>query len=174
MVRLEDATPHTMTVAQYMGLDIDDRTELIGGVVYDMSPPNMPHRHAVRVLARRLILGLAESYEVETENAVAIDGSNGIDAPEVDVAILRRRRYDTIPTAADAVALVEVSDSTYRDDRRTKMPLYVGAGVQTWIVNIPARRVERYEANDDGTIFGPGEEIEIVGVRIAVTDLLLD
>jgi hypothetical protein len=44
------------------------------------------------------------------------------------------------PTAADASASIEVSDSTYDDDRYPKIPLYVDAGVPAWIVNTKQRQ----------------------------------
>jgi hypothetical protein len=81
-----------------------------------------------------------------------------------------------MPTSDDAFAFIEVSDTTYGDDRRVKIPLYVNAGVPAWIVNISKRRVEHYADAADlalqhGRVFGTGETIEILGVPIAVAEL---
>ncbi len=54
---MDASRPHLLTVAEYMTADIEGRTELIGGVVYDVSPRNEPHRYAVRVLTKLLIQG---------------------------------------------------------------------------------------------------------------------
>jgi hypothetical protein len=47
MQLLGTARPHLFTVAEYMTLDSGDRTELLGGVIYDVSPRNEPRRYAV-------------------------------------------------------------------------------------------------------------------------------
>jgi len=41
---------HVFTVAEYMALDIPAHTELLGGVIYDVSPKNAPHGFAIRRL----------------------------------------------------------------------------------------------------------------------------
>ncbi len=176
MQLLEDSRPHLLTVAEYMTADIEGRTELIGGVVYDVSPRNEPHRYAVRVLTKLLIQGLGAAYAVQAQDAIAVPGWNGRDAPEVDVAVIADRYYDPMPTSTDAFALIEVSDTTYGDDRRVKIPLYVNAGVPAWIVNIPNRRLEFYGDADDlamehGRVFEDGDEIDILGVVIPVAKL---
>jgi hypothetical protein len=159
-----------------MTLDIDERTELLEGVIYEVSPRNEPYRYAVSRLGRALTLGLDARYIVRSQDAVAIAGWQGRDAPEVDVAVIRDEYYPTAPTAADAIALIEVSDTSYRLDRDYKIPLYVSAGVPSWIVCIPERRIEYYGAPSDldaahGITFLDGESIVVAGVRIDVSDL---
>jgi hypothetical protein len=141
---LEIAKPHLLTVAEYMTLDIEGRTELIGGVIYDVSPRNEPHRYAVRKLTEALVLGFARRYIVQVQDAVAVPGWQCRDAPEIDVAVIGDKFYRPGPTSADAFAFIEVADTTYIDDRNEKIPLYVSAGVPSWIINIPSRRVEFY------------------------------
>lgn len=176
MQLLRDARPHLMTVAEYMSSDINDRTELVGGIVYDVSPRNEPHRYAVRILTEFLVKGLGPAYAVQGQDAVAVSGWHGKDAPEVDVAIIARKYYDPMATAADAFAFIEVSDSTYRDDRRVKIPLYVNAGVPAWIVNIPARIVECYADVADlelehGKVANERDSFDVLGVVIPVAAL---
>jgi len=55
---VEHPPQHLLTVAEYMTLDTDDRTELLDGVIYDVSPRNESHRHAVRFLSEQLTRGL--------------------------------------------------------------------------------------------------------------------
>jgi Uma2 family endonuclease len=170
--------PHAFTVAEYMSLDTAVRTELLAGAVYEVSPRKEPHRHAVRELGRILNRGLPEAlYVVQVQDAVAVPGWDGRDAPEVDIAVLARKEYWPGPTSADAFAFVEVSDTTYAVDRGYKIPLYVNAGVAAWIVNLQQRQVEQYESAADlasphGRVRGEGDAFSILGVKIGVRDLL--
>lgn len=164
---------HLLTVQEYMTLSIEARTELLGGVIYDVAPRNEPHRYAVRKLVQVLSRGLGADYIVQSQDAVALSGWQGRDAPEVDVAILRDRLYDPGPTAADAAALIEVSDTTYEADRRVKIPLYVSAGVPSYIVNVTLRHIECYVSSADlerpnGTVFGEQDTLRILGVDVPV------
>ncbi len=171
--------PHAFTVAEFMSLDTAVRTELLAGAVYDVSPRNEPHRYAVRLLHEQLSRALPRAYVVQSQDAVAVPGWHGRDAPEIDVAVLERKRYRPGPTSADAFAFIEVSHTTYAVDRGYKIPLYAGAGVPAWIVNIDLRQVEFYGSPEDlvlehGQVFGERETFAILGVSIRVADLFDD
>jgi hypothetical protein len=172
-------TPHLLNVEEYMSLNTEARTELLGGVIYDVSPRNEPHRHAVRELNRALARGLEPEYIVQSQDAVAVPDWQGKDAPEIDVAVLRDKRYRPGPTVSDALAFIEVSDTTYRVDRNYKIPLYVNAGVPSYIVNIPLRQVECYGSPQDleakhGRILTERDTLEILGVAIPIAVLFHD
>jgi hypothetical protein len=172
-------TPHLFTVEEYMSLDTDARTELLGGVVYDVAPRYEPHRYAVQVLLRALVRGLDDRYAVRAADAVAVEGWKGRDAPEIDVAVLANTFYRRGPTANDASAFIEVSDTTYATDRGYKIPLYVRAGVPSWIVNVSLRQVECYATTQDldhphGQVFPTSTTFEVLGVPIRVADLFRD
>ncbi len=175
-----EIVPHAFTVAEFMSLDTAVRTELLAGVVCDVLPRKEPHRHAVRELGRILNRGLPEAqYVVQIQDAVAVPGWGGRDAPEIDIAVIARKRFHPGPTSTDAFAFVEVSHTTYAVDRGYKIPLYVGAGVPAWIVNIELRQVEFYESPEDlesahGRVFGEGRTFAILGVEIAVAELFDD
>jgi hypothetical protein len=177
MPDMHTPVPLLFTAEEYLKLDIPERTELLGGVIYEVSPRNEPHRYAVAALHDVLAFALHRSeYVVRSQDAVAVPGWGGRDAPEVDVAVLRRKRYDLGPTAADAIALIEVSDTTYAHDRSYKIPLYVAAGVEAWLVNIPARTVERYATFEDlgrphGFEYGEGQTFHVAGTPISVSEL---
>jgi hypothetical protein len=131
------------------------------------------------VLAKALNRGLPDSFSVRIQDPIAVSGWTGRDAPEVDIAVVAARRYIFTPAAPDASAFVEVADSTYggrRGDRRYRIPLYVRAGVPSWIVNLRTRRVECYASSSDlarphGREFGEGETFDVLGVSISVSDL---
>jgi hypothetical protein len=174
-----DKKPHPLTVEQYMALDIPERTELLGGVIYDVPPKHYPHAFAVANLTQIIARAIdVDKYFVHSQNPIAVNGWQGKDAPEIDVAVVAKKSYRRTPTAADSLAFVEVSDSTYRDDRGYKIPLYVKAGVPSWIVNIPLRQVELYESPLDlkrkhGRIIAIDGSFEILGMTIRVSDLFL-
>ncbi len=178
MEALLQSTRHAITVAEFMSSEMPERTELIDGIVYDVSPRNEPHTFAVRALNKRLVPHLDPDLVVQIENAVAVTGWHGTNAPEVDVAIIRDRAYDPMVTAADMIAFIEVSDTTYRDDRRVKIPMYVRTGVPTYLVNVRERRVECYLSEADlalpnGRIIDEDASVTIAGVTFAVAVLFI-
>jgi hypothetical protein len=164
-----------MTVEEYLDSNIEGRTELLGGIVYDVAARFEPHRYAVRKLTSVLAIGLqGRRYIVQPQDAVAVPHWKGKDAPEIDIAVLRDDFYRPIATSADAFAFIEVSDTTYESDRGYKIPLYVAAGVPSWIVNIPQRWVEFYGSPQDlalvnGHVFR--ETFDVLGVTIAVAGI---
>jgi len=174
--------PHLFTASEYMSLQTEARTELLAGVVYDVSPKHEPHNFAVTQLTTALIRGLSHAYQVRSQNPIIVSGWEGLDAPEIDVAVVAARRYQETPTAKDASAFVEVSSSTYGGkygDRLYKIPLYVRAGVPAWIVNIALRQVEFYASVEDldrehGRVFKIDETFDILGVAIPVKELFND
>jgi Uma2 family endonuclease len=172
-----EATLHLFTVEEYMALDIPGRTELLGGLIYDVSPMFEPHAHAVEVLNDELTSGLhGGPYRVRPQCPLAVQGWSGKWAPEVDLAVVKKANYTQTPAAADTLAFIEVSDSTYADDLKKKIPIYVGSGVPTWQVNVPKRRVEFYPTPlrlGNPQIFVEGDAFEILGIPIAVADLFL-
>jgi hypothetical protein len=173
-------TPHRFSVAEYMSLETERRTELLGGVIFDVSPKNEPHAYAVSTLAAALIRGFTGTPNaVRIQDPLAVLGWHGNEAPEVDLAIVRAAEYAVTPSARDTLGFIEVSDSTYGGkygDRRYKIPLYVNAGVPAWIVNIRLRQVEYYGCGADlelqhGIVSADGTDVEILGVSVPVASL---
>jgi len=181
-LREMERTPVRFSAEHYLRLDIEDRTELLGGVIYRVAPRNEPHSFAVATLARLLIRGLGDEYAVRIQDHVAVPDWRGKNAPEIDVAVLKRGFFDLGPTAAEACAFIEVAHTTYggrMGDRKYKIPLYVRTGVPSWIVNIAKRQVEYYATPDDlalphGHVATESEIIDILGVSIPVRDLFGD
>jgi len=167
--------PHLFTVAEYLQTNIPGRTELIEGVIYDVSPKNEPHVLAVSMLARALIRELGDEFLVRFQDPIAVSGWTGKNDPEIDVAVVENKPYRTRATEKDSFAFVEVSDTTYTDDRAEKIPLLVAGGVPTWHVNIPQRQVEFYPKGANpktpAQIFTDSEMVEILGVLIPVASL---
>jgi hypothetical protein len=162
------AVVHRFTAREYMKLDIEGRTELVEGVIYDVAARNDPHRLAVNRLSKQLQLALPQ-WQVQVRDAVAIPDWDGDNAPEPDIAVTKNDKY---PSAVDTAAIIEVSDKTYEWDRK-KDKLDTDAGIHSWIVNIGLQRVEFVRAHEDAmqAAFYGGEMFEVPGVSIAVRSL---
>ena len=144
--------PHRFTTADYFRmvaagiLTEDDRVELLGGQIVDMSPSNPPHAAAVGRVLRVFNRALRDDQTLSRDQSPL--NLEPYDAPEPDVALVRPRadEYTTgHPTAEAVLLVVEVSDSTLLTDRRVKLPLYAAAGLpEVWILNLQQDRLEVY------------------------------
>ena len=127
------------------------RVELIEGELVEKMSQGDSHIGCINKLNRLFTRGLDDDYIISIQNAVVI---NPYSAPEPDVAILRFREdyYSTGKARpADILLLIEVSDSTVRFDRQTKLPLYARAGIaESWIVNLPRKVLEVHRELKNG------------------------
>ena len=100
--------------------------------------------------------------------------------PEPDLVLLEPREDEyerSLPTAADVLLAVEVSDATVRFDLRTKAPLYAGCGVtELWVVDVNERVVHLFR--DPGpagyatsVTAGPGETARCVALPVAFVEV---
>jgi Uma2 family endonuclease len=155
--------------------------------VADMTK-NPPHIFAAGELDELLgDLVRGQGYFVQQEQPVVLGNRN---EPEPDLKCVRGRRRDYLgrkPTAADCPLVVEIADSSLRDDRVEMLQVYAAGGIPSyWIVNLPARRIDAYTgpsgpADPPGytehRAYGPDESVPVVldgrelG-RIAVRDVL--
>jgi Uma2 family endonuclease len=124
-----------------------DRVELIRGEIVTLSPPGRRHSAFVDNLNELLVLRLGGRALVRVQNPVVLDEYS---EPQPDLVLLRRRAVpykDADATADDVLLLIEVSDSSIRYDRTTKLRLYAEAGVpEYWIVDCTAETVEVYRS----------------------------
>ncbi len=88
--------------------------------------------------------------------------------PEPDVALADLTKYDgrRHPQPAEILLLIEVSDSTLKYDRSTKLALYAEAEIpEVWIVNLPNDIIEIHTKPGSGLyqltkIYQRGETLE--------------
>lgn len=157
----------------------DDRVELIAGVIVDMSPADGRHIAAVNRLNQRLGRQIGAEMLVSMQNPVVLSDDS---EPQPDIAILRDRLYDVVPTVEDIFLVIEVADSTLAYDRDVKLPLlYAPAGIpESWLFDLVNTRLERHsEPGPDGYRLvaraGRGESLTstvLPGVTLAVDTLL--
>lgn len=121
----------------------DDRVELLGGEILEMSPIDHPHAGCVNRLNQLFNSRAAGAYVVSVQNPVRLDDYS---EPEPDVALLRPRAdfySNAHPTPADVLLVVEVADTSFEYDLHVKLPLYARAGVaEVWLVDLQRGAVE--------------------------------
>lgn len=174
-------TYHRMGEAGIVGPQ--DRIELIDGEIIEMAPIGSPHLGAVAALTRLLTMTAPRGVIISVQHPVQLGDSS---EPEPDLALLRPRpdnyRTSPLPSAADVLLIVEVSDTSLRYDQEVKLPLYARHGIQElWIVDLAAGAVNVHRRPTEGRYADaarttPGDTIEPLatpGVRISVADILI-
>ena len=117
---------HRLTVTEFQRLGhegafpADARLELVDGEVREMSPIGVSHAWIVDQLSHALITQLPDYY-VRTQNPIDLDKYN---EPQPDLVVARRTPAFKLrhPLPPDILLVIEVSDSTLRQDRRQKIP----------------------------------------------------
>ncbi len=176
--------PHRLTVEEYyrmaeVGLLAHDaRVELIEGEIIDMAPIGSRHAEVVDRLGKRLHAATGEVATVGVQRPVRLDSRS---EPQPDLVLLKPRSYaNAHPTPRDVLLLIEVSDSTLRFDRDTKVALYARHGIaEVWLVDLvtPALHVFRHPSNnhyrDVTRIDAPGriQVTALPGIAVDLTGL---
>jgi Uma2 family endonuclease len=127
------------------------RVELIEGELIEKMTQGDFHISCINRLNRIFTRNLSDDFIVSVQNAIFI---NSYSAPKPDVVILRFREGFYAAGKAkpeDVLLVVEVSDSTVRYDRQTKMPLYARVGIrEAWLVNLPRKVLEVHRSPVNG------------------------
>jgi Uma2 family endonuclease len=161
-----------ITVAEYnaMGeagiLDPDERVELVDGLLIVPPPPQgAPHVSIILRLYHHFNARFGKRVLITSQMPVIVSERS---EPEPDFALVGWRDdfyASAIPTNADAVAIVEVSDTTLRMDRGRKRTVYARAGIpEYWIVNVRAKQIEIHrdpqgDAYAETHIAKPGDSV---------------
>lgn len=169
-----EAYEQMVTVGAFVGR----RVELVGGIVYEMSPQDSLHAAGLRCARQVLEEICPEGYEVDVQMPLSL----GLDSePEPDLAIVRLDPQNYVqghPTSAALV--VEVAHSSLRHDR-DKAEVYALAGIEDfWILNLVHQALEVYRQPVHGTyskhlVLRCGERISPLArpdMTLAVDDLL--
>jgi Uma2 family endonuclease len=119
-----------------------EKAEIIDGELIRHMTVGDRHAQVVDRLNRILVRGLPDEILVRVQNPVRLSDYN---EPEPDVLLADLTKYDGSrhPQPAETLLIIEVSDSTLKYDRDTKLALYAEAEIQeVWIVNLPYNIVE--------------------------------
>ncbi|HEX5166757.1 MAG TPA: Uma2 family endonuclease [Thermomicrobiales bacterium] len=147
-------TPYKFTAEAYHRLaevgilKPDDRVELIEGQIIVMAPVGDPHVNAVDRLNEVFVIAVAGKARVSVQNPVRLSQRS---EPEPDLLILRRESFGRAGRTEDVLALVEVSDTTLRYDRDTKLPLYARHAIPHVLnVDMTGGAIVHYFEPEDG------------------------
>lgn len=138
---------HSINVTEYVRMSEahvfahDARLELMDGEIVEMAPIGSAHAAVVDTLGT-LLRELAPAAILRVQGPLVL-GERSM--PQPDLILMRPRAdryYNSHPVAADALLVVEVSDTTLRYDMDVKRSLYARAGVaELWIVDIDRREL---------------------------------
>lgn len=119
-----------------------EKAEIIDGELVRTMTVGDRHAQIVDRLNRILVKGLADEILVRIQNPLRLTDYS---EPEPDVVLADLTKYDGSrhPRPAETLVVIEVSDSTLKYDRETKLSLYAEAEIQeVWIVNLPKDIIE--------------------------------
>jgi Uma2 family endonuclease len=114
----------------------DDRVELIGGMIVDMSPAGIPHNHfLIRIL--RLFAPLLGTFDMAVQGTFPLEDGNVFD-PDFMLLQKSANAYKTkYPEPQDVLLVIEAAESSFRKDQQLKLPVYARAGIpEYWIADL--------------------------------------
>lgn len=183
------ATHRKFTIDEYHRLvDLgffteNDRIELIRGEIINMAPKRTPHSVCNSTLFGELYRLLYDQANIRGQEPITLSSNS---EPEPDVVIAKKKADNYLsnhPTVEDIILVIEISDSTLKYDKETKLPLYAEAGINNyWIVNLVENHLEVYTNPfaDNQNKFGyrnrsivlPDENLEIPDFKDVVLELI--
>ena len=127
-------------------LSPEERVELLDGEIITMAPMHSPPAACITDFDELLREALGRRVTVRVQCPVRLNSGY---EPEPDLAVLRRRAdsySQSHPVPDDVLLLIEVSDSSVRDDRRRKIPIYAQCGIpEVWLADLIRRQVDVYD-----------------------------
>ncbi|HEY8600152.1 MAG TPA: Uma2 family endonuclease [Thermomicrobiales bacterium] len=140
-----------------------ERVELLDGVVITMSTVGGRHVRVINRIAGAIQRLNDANLEISVQNPLRI-GERAEFLP--DIAVLRAApESNAVPTADEALLVIEVADSSRNYDRATKLPRYAAAGIpEALLIDLVEDRIIRYSGpRSDGyrqiTLAGRGEQL---------------
>ena len=120
----------------------EGRFELLDGEIFEMAPIGPTHASLTNRLARALTLAATDEHIVSAQNPLRLNARTEL-YPDIAVLKYQPNEYASeLPTATDALLVIEVAHSTFANDKRYKAPLYLQAGVPlVWLVSIASKSV---------------------------------
>jgi Uma2 family endonuclease len=125
-------------------LSEDNRTELLEGWIVEKMGTNPPHSLSVGLASDALLPLLPVGWFLKIQDAMTTSDSQ----PEPDISIIRGNRRDFAeqhPSSPFVGLVIEVADSSLRQDRGIKKRIYARAGIPVyWIINLVDQQIEVY------------------------------
>ncbi|MBA2493186.1 MAG: Uma2 family endonuclease [Acidobacteria bacterium] len=144
-----------------------EKAEIIEGELIQKMPIGNRHASVVNFLNRIFVKDVSDDILVGVQNPIRL---TDFDEPEPDIVLADLTKYDgkRHPRPSEILLIVEVSDSTLKYDRDTKLSLYAEAEIpEVWIVNLKNDIIEVHQKPNSGIyqlaqIFKRGESIKSV------------
>lgn len=138
MLEQRTFTVEDFTTMADAGLFVNQKVELLDGVIYTTRPANPNHEAIIDELHELFVQVFADRARVRSQNA--LDIADPMWLPHPDVMLLKRRSYrKTRPQPADVLLLIEVSNTNLTADTGQKLAKYAAARIQDyWIANLKA------------------------------------
>ncbi len=173
--------PYRLTVEDFFRLDAAGafegygKTELIRGEVFYMNAQHRPHARMKGQLHLELVQALSKlktGLDVLIEATVSMPPHS---APEPDLILTSEPDGEGPVPIASVRLLVEIADSTQKNDLKVKAGLYAENGVpEYWVVDLKAKRVHRmwspgadgYAERDEAALGGRIESATIAGLAV--------
>jgi Uma2 family endonuclease len=136
------APPHQFSSAEYMDminkgiLGPQDKVELVGGFIVNMSPQGSRHNSFLMKL-NRLFAPLHSRFFIAVQGTMAIAEGQIFDP---DFMLLRQTPEGyklKLPEPRDVCLVVEAAESSLHFDQRVKLPVYASAKIsEYWIADL--------------------------------------
>ncbi|MEM6845379.1 MAG: Uma2 family endonuclease [Bacteroidota bacterium] len=157
----------------------DEKVELIEGELINKMGIGEKHATCVTKLLEIFFEAkVGTDYKISAQNPIRLPNSR----PEPDVVIHTSASLEqgVDPVPEGIILVVEVAQSTLKQDREVKLPIYAQAGISVyWIVNLETDNVEVYTKPAEGLyqekkVYNPGESILISTLEreVVVSDFL--
>ncbi len=132
-----------------LGVFGEERVELVGGVLIRMAPQKPPHAGVVIMLNEVLSEQNDRRYTIACQGPIELDE---VSQPLPDFMILPRDDY-RLANPADALMIIEVSDSSLRFDLGEKARRYAMAGTPLyWVIDVNGKVVHVHTGpREDGS-----------------------
>ncbi|MDX1980474.1 MAG: Uma2 family endonuclease [Bryobacteraceae bacterium] len=137
-------TRDEVAVLESTGLFDGTHFELIDGELIDKMGKKRKHVCATTETAIALEAIFGRDYVNQEAPIDVAPEDKPRNEPEPDVIVLRRRsrEIEGNPKPADLALIVEVADTTLRQDLKTKARLYARAGIpEYWVLDLNGRRL---------------------------------
>lgn len=144
------------------------KTELIEGEVFFMNAQHRPHARIKSRLFRVLAAALdGTGLEAIVEGSIAIPPVN---APEPDIVVTNAPEGDGLIPLESVRLIVEVADTTLRNDLARKAAVYARNGVpEYWVVDVEGAAI-RQMWRPEGEVYAEQREVKF-GDRIAAATI---
>jgi Uma2 family endonuclease len=130
----------------HIGFFNNQRVELLEGEIIVMPPPNPPHAITTGEVRDSLGYAFGNKAKVWMQNPLRLSTDmEDKNLPVPDVMVLQPRVYHDHPMPEDVLLLIEVADSSVKEDKGRKLSLYALHGIKEyWIINLVTKRIEVY------------------------------